>query len=353
MGNCEAETDGQDKGLQKRNKTINNLLKKQKNQIDKEKKLLLLGGGESGKSTIFKQMKLLQDGDFDKDQLDDAKPIVYINCLSQIQILIFAAEKLGIQIENVEIAENLKRISPEGTFWTKEIQQGIKTLWKDSGIKEIFKYRNRKFQLNDSAQYFFDNIDRFTLDFTPTKQDVLRLRVKTTGIHETEFRIHGVKFRLVDVGGQRNERKKWIHCFEGVTSVIFCVSLIEYAQTLREEAQVNRMTEALSLFREICTSPWFTKSSIVLFLNKKDLIDEQLKEVPLSSYFPDFNGYTTEEAIKFIEKKFFEISEIKDFDARPIFAFPTCAIDTENINSVAKSVIATVLKNDLDDLDMI
>ena len=45
-------------------------------------------------------------------------------------------------------------------------------------------------------------------------------------------------FRVVDVGGQRSERKKWIHCFEDVTAILFFVALSEYDMTLREDAAV-------------------------------------------------------------------------------------------------------------------
>ena len=40
---------------------------------------------------------------------------------------------------------------------------------------------------------------------------------------------------MFDVGGQRSERRKWIHCFESVTSIIFCTALSEYDQVLLEE----------------------------------------------------------------------------------------------------------------------
>lgn len=46
---------------------------------------------------------------------------------------------------------------------------------------------------------------------------------------------------MFDVGGQRSERKKWIHCFENVTSIIFCVALSEYDQTLLEESNQVRL----------------------------------------------------------------------------------------------------------------
>lgn len=67
-------------------------------------------------------------------------------------------------------------------------------------------------QLPDSAKYVMDNLDRIASpNFVPTTDDVLRCRARTTGIHETEFDVNELHFRMVDVGGQRSERKKWAH----------------------------------------------------------------------------------------------------------------------------------------------
>lgn len=52
---------------------------------------------------------------------------------------------------------------------------------------------------------------------------------------------------MFDVGGQRSERKKWIHCFENVTSIIFCVALSEYDQVLLEES--NQVRPSIQLRR--------------------------------------------------------------------------------------------------------
>jgi G-protein alpha subunit len=57
--------------------------------------------------------------------------------------------------------------------------------------------------------------------------------------------------RVVDVGGQRNERRKWIHCFENVKAVVYLVGLSGYNQCLYEDASVNRMQESLKLFRQV------------------------------------------------------------------------------------------------------
>ncbi|EFE38813.1 hypothetical protein TRV_06538 [Trichophyton verrucosum HKI 0517] len=95
---------------------------------------------------------------------------------------------------------------------------------------------------------------------------------------------------MFDVGGQRSERKKWIHCFENVTSIIFCVALSEYDQVLLEESNQNRMMESLVLFDSVVNSRWFMRTSIVLFLNKVDLFRQKLGRSPLNKYFPDYSG---------------------------------------------------------------
>lgn len=119
---------------------------------------------------------------------------------------------------------------------------------------------------------------------------MLRSRVKTTGITETRFVIGDLTYMMFDVGGQRSERKKWIHCFENVTAIVFLVAISEYDQLLFEDETVNRMQEALTLFDSICNSRWFVKTSIILFLNKIDRFREKLPISPMRKYFPDYEG---------------------------------------------------------------
>uniref|UniRef100_A0A914RYK6 Uncharacterized protein n=1 Tax=Parascaris equorum TaxID=6256 RepID=A0A914RYK6_PAREQ len=91
----------------------------------------------------------------------------------------------------------------------------------------------------------------------------------------------------ISCGGQRSERKKWIHCFDNVNAIIFISSLSEYDQTLREDNCTNRMQESLKLFDSICNSPWFADIHFILFLNKKDLFAEKIgvKKIPTSYSF--------------------------------------------------------------------
>lgn len=114
---------------------------------------------------------------------------------------------------------------------------------------------------------------------------------------------------MFDVGGQRSERKKWIHCFENVTSIIFCVALSEYDQMLLEENGTNRMMESLTLFDSVINSRWFQRTSIILFLNKVDLFKAKLHKVPLRHYFPDYSGGAdVNRAAKFLLWRFNQVN---------------------------------------------
>ena len=95
---------------------------------------------------------------------------------------------------------------------------------------------------------------------------------------------------IIDVGGQRSERKKWLHYFEDVTAIIYCVALSGYDLTLGEDEETNRMKESLLLFESICNNKWFVTTSIILFLNKKDLFEQKIKYSPLAICFPEYKG---------------------------------------------------------------
>lgn len=201
---------------------------------------------------------------------------------------------------------------------------------------------------------YFDSIDRIAAhDYLPNDQDVLRSRVKTTGITETTFIIGDLTYRMFDVGGQRSERKKWIHCFENVTTILFLVAISEYDQLLFEDETVNRMQEALTLFDSICNSRWFIKTSIILFLNKIDRFKEKLPVSPMQNYFPDYDGthplvvpesartnssqggadYAA--ACDYILNRFVSLNQA---ETKQIYTHFTCATDTTQIRFVMGAV---------------
>lgn len=229
---------------------------------------------------------------------------------------------------------------------TSQMADDIKKLWSDKGVQAMYE-RRAEYQLNDSAQYYFDAIVRISAeDYVPTEQDVLRSRAKTTGIIETEFEVDGVKFRMCDVGGQRSERKKWMHCFQDVTACIFCVALSEYNLTLYEDGKTNRMHESLKLFKEICNSKWFVDTAMILFLNKKDLFQEKIATIDLTVCFDDYkHGLDYTKAVEFIQEKFLAQNENPK---KLIYPNITCATDTKNIQVVFSAVQDIVLRSAID-----
>jgi guanine nucleotide-binding protein subunit alpha len=185
---------------------------------------------------------------------------------------------------------------------------------------------------------------------------VLRSRVKTTGITETTFIIGDLTYRMFDVGGQRSERKKWIHCFENVTTILFLVAISEYDQLLFEDETVNRMQEALTLFDSICNSRWFVKTSIILFLNKIDRFKEKLPISPMKNYFPDYEGSCCrrretkliadcvggadyQAACDYILNRFVSLNQHEN---KQIYTHFTCATDTMQIRFVMAAVNGTL-----------
>jgi GTPase SAR1 family protein len=163
------------------------------------------------------------------------------------------------------------------------------------------------------------------------------------------FQIDDKTVKLVDVGGQRNERKKWIHCFEGVTAILFVASLSEYDQKCYEDDTTNRMKESLLLFDEICNLKYFLDTSMILLLNKTDLFGQKIKERDLSSTFPEYDGGKDfDNAIKFIRERYEELNKHKD--SKQIYTNFCCATDTDNFSKVFNSIKEILLNKSLKNL---
>jgi GTPase SAR1 family protein len=318
------------------------------------KKLLLLGAGESGKSTLFKQMISLYGKGFSEADRKAFKTLVHNNVIVGIQALCKAAEDKKGMFEGVSpvdpaLEPSMKFVlaaDPEGEL-SGELASHIKALWRDPGIKALVSFRN-KFQMHDSAPYFLDKVDDFMkADYVASENDMLKARVRTAGIVQTKFEIDKSTFHMFDVGGQRNERKKWIHCFENVTAVIFVAAISEYDQVLFEDDSVNRVQESLTLFDEVCNSKWFTDTSIILFLNKRDLLQEKITKSPISSYFPAFSGGSDyDAAVEFFRLLFERKKRNPD---KEIYTHVTCATDKGNIKHVFDSVKDTIIRKSLRD----
>lgn len=342
------------------NQEIERQLRKDKRDARRELKLLLLGTGESGKSTFIKQMRIIHGAGYSDEDKRGFIKLVFQNIFMAMNSMIRAMDLLAIpygdlacQLKLKEHAELVRTVDYESvTTFEEPYVTAIKALWADSGIQHCYD-RRREYQLTDSAKYYLSDLDRIAdPTYLPTQQDILRVRVPTTGISEYPFDLEEIRFRMVDVGGQRSERRKWIHCFENVTSIIFLVALSEYDQILFESDNENRMEESKALFKTIITYPWFQHSSVILFLNKKDLLEEKITYSHLVDYFPEYDG-PQKDAIavrEFILRMFVELNPDPE---KIIYSHFTCATDTENIRFVFAAVKDTILQLNLKEYNLV
>ncbi|KAI9265129.1 heterotrimeric G protein alpha subunit A [Phascolomyces articulosus] len=324
-------------------------LASQRNQ--QECKLLLLGSGESGKSTIVKQMKIIHQKGYSRDELKAWRSIVHKNLVDSAKDLVTSARKLKrkfTQPKNEEISIRIVEDYvlpieiPPGEGLPSDLILAIQSIWQDESTMDILEQGSSQFYIMDSASYFLNHAKRVSQpDYIPTVDDVLQARLKTTGITETWFLMGKINVHMFDVGGQRSERKKWIHCFESVTSIIFCVALSEYDQVLQEETKQNRMMESLVLFESVVNSRWFLRTSIILFLNKIDLFVSKMNRVPLERYFPDYTGGNDpSKGTKYLLWRFNQTNRMN----LKIYPHLTQATSTSNV-----TIGATILKNALQD----
>jgi len=214
--------------------------------------------------------------------------------------------------------------------------------------------RRSEFHIVESVKYYFNEIHRIMEeDYVATQQDMLLARVRTSGIVTEKYVIDKKHFEMYDVGDQRNERKKWIHCFDDVTAVIFVAALSEYDQVLFEDSKTNRMVEAVELFDEICSNRHFSKSSIILFLNKKDLFEEKIKHIHIGDQqdFVHFRGeFGNKEYYKQGVEFFLNMFIKKNRNSeRQIYHHVTCATDSNNVKVVFNACKDIILRGNLED----
>lgn len=357
-------------------------------------RMLLLGAGESGKSTIFKQMRILYGAPRTEDETLMYGVVIRSNIIVAIKKLCMRLVDLGLEhrlspeekeafdeimanvVENNAAAMGINGAPNQAPVpfanASKEsanaMQQGyynhkagvianqeaqlfheywrlIETVWQSGVMTEVWQQRACT-NVIDGHKYFLDNIEMIASpNFKPTNDEILLARVRTTQVTCERYTIDGVTFELFDVGGQRAERKKWIDTFDNVDAVIFVAALSEYDQNLAEARRTNRMVEAIELFRSVCNNRSFTDTPVLLFLNKKDIFAEKLlsSDIAAQRPFSDYRGppLDFDGGVNYFKMKFEDC--INDPDYQDSFIHVTKATDTGNMQFVLNSTRSIVM----------
>ncbi|XP_021104243.1 guanine nucleotide-binding protein subunit alpha-13 isoform X2 [Heterocephalus glaber] len=305
---------------QRKSKEIDKCLSREKTYVKRLVKILLLGAGESGKSTFLKQMRIIHGQDFDQRAREEFRPTICSNVIKGMRVLVDAREKLHIpwgDDDNQLHGDKLMAFDTRAPMAAKGMVEtgvflqylpAIRALWADSGIQNAYD-RRREFQLGESVKYFLDNLDKLgEPDYIPSQQDILLARRPTKGIHD------------------------------------------EFDQVLMEDRLTNRLTESLNIFETIVNNRVFSNVSIILFLNKTDLLEEKVQIVSIKDYFLEFEGdpHCLRDVQKFLVECF--RNKRRDQQQKPLYHHFTTAINTENIRLVFRDVKDTILHDNLKQL---
>eukprot|EP01083_Nonionella_stella_P205876 749311_1 len=298
MGNCFAKGTEDEQRI---NKEITNKMSNNIKQEEATHRILLLGPGDSGKTTILKQMRQIYLGIIPKNEIENYKIYIRQQIIQFIKIL---CKQSTILNETVQCVESHKAITniEKTDMLTLDIINHIKILWGDIGIKNTLKQRC-KFQIPDNVEYFYNERldDIIDEQYIPTFEDYIRIRIRTTGFNEEQFSMwagnkhknsqqtspqnsimsmsrstssdvdtaavdmiqkdanvqqkrKGRKhdFIFIDVGGQRSERKKWINMMkENIDVVLYIIAISEYDLVCFEDENTLRLNEALNLFDNV------------------------------------------------------------------------------------------------------
>ena len=340
-------------------------------------KLLLLGTGDSGKTSkmhrfknhtenktdimtltaLRKQMRCLYGEGFPLQTRKQIGPVVIGNLVEGMKDILGALPNLQIELPE-ELKSHAAIVSEITTYppeLSPELADSLTKLASSAAVKEALSLsKRREFHLQDCwpgfARELLETPGWGREGWVPSIEDCVSVRVRTSGIVEERFVIEKITFNVFDVGGQRAERRKWIHSFDNVTAVLFVTAISEYDQVLFEDKYKNRLEEAIGLFEEICNSRWFSNVPIMLFLNKKDLFEKKFLEqkVPLniSGLFPTApeQNNDMEAAIGWITEQFVAKRKLVTKD---IYTYVTTATDSGNVRAVFDLCRSVILRRNL------
>eukprot|EP01083_Nonionella_stella_P039117 106389_1 len=339
------------------------------------RKILLLGAGGSGKTTFFKQIRAIHGEAYSPKQRLTFVYHIRAQIREQMQFAIECVEELAKKemgddfketddwnpfdqlSDETQDAIQILRRRPQSN-WNDELVAACKTLWNEEAIKDIYD-RRAIMQIEDTSAYFWDKIDEInTFGYCPSTRDILFVRYRTTGVIEHKFTFKNIRYYMLDVGGQKSERKKWINCFENVSAVVFLASLSAYDEVMFEDENVNSMDDAIQLFGEIVKNQLMEKTKIFLVLNKMDLFDQKLQRKSLACGGRFANGYDEDicyneckDSDELFDKNFEYIIDrfvetIKTEKKGDVYILDMCATDQDNVEEQFNEIVRIIADED-------
>ncbi|CAK9276299.1 unnamed protein product [Sphagnum jensenii] len=331
------------------NERANGVSNRFPNYLEQSKahKLLLLGHEGSGRSTIFKQAKILYNDGFTKEEKANFKSLIQTNIYKYMSILLEGRERF--EEEEDDLAEiralsqlsaskerksmsrkgksvfameaRLKQVSDRflekmaaeslesgfpSSSYTQEFAPIVEELWNNPAIKAVYDRRADLHSLPNVASYYLDRVVEVSkTEYEPTENDILQAEglSQGSGLVQIEFDLEDKvpnsgawqdnesplvigRYQLIRVGGRGSDRQRWLDMFEDVRAIIFCVALSDYDALWPDSSGTlcNKMVQTRDFFNSVLKHPCFQDTRFVLLLNKYDLFEDKItRGIPLTS----------------------------------------------------------------------
>ncbi|KAF5322849.1 hypothetical protein D9619_002297 [Psilocybe cf. subviscida] len=301
----------------------------------------------SGRSTIVKQFKIIHQAGFAPDELAMFISIIQRDVFDSAYRVVAYMKKAGLEYF-------------EGEHWLLVEQIYTHVVPTPESLSPSSRSRSRRRSTDSGetlssprswtnivrATSFFDEVLRIGAPgYLPNETDVLRAPAKTVGgIEETRLSMGQLSISILEVNGVRGERKKWMHYFESVSTLLFVTTLSDYDQMLLEDKTQNHVDLSLLLFESVINNRWFSQTTIILFMNKIDVFKLKLNKIPLEPYFPEYTGGNdVNKAAKYLLRKFVQSNRPR----LSLYPHLTQATDTSGMRQVFAMVKETILQKAL------
>ncbi|RYP69095.1 hypothetical protein DL771_006326 [Monosporascus sp. 5C6A] len=250
--------------------------------------VVILGISESGKTTLMKSLKLAAEGGYSNEERESySLEIWHYNIVQPILDALHVKETAGVAYEKEENLhhERIMKSYERDSSYALCVSSAITSLWADSAFRAAYE----ESQPTGGLGYFVSHIERIdATDYVPTTEDILRSSARTSSVDKYPLKYRDVDYTIFDSGGTRAMRKKWIHAFNDVSTLIFTADATAYARSLYEDSTGNGMFEQLMIFDQLVNSHQFTKANIILVFTKMDLLHSCLWQHPVADHFIDF-----------------------------------------------------------------
>ncbi|RPD63398.1 G-protein alpha subunit [Lentinus tigrinus ALCF2SS1-7] len=236
----------------------------------------------------------------------------------------------------------------------------MKAIWEDATVREMLLRKGVR--METTPGFFLNDIDRIaSRDYEPSDNDVVRARLRTLGVQEHKIKFTkgpaaGSEWCIYDVGGSRTQRIAWYPYFDDCDAIIFLAPISCFDERLAEDRRINRLEDSFMLWKAVASSKLLAKTSIVLFLNKCDLLEQKLLNgVRIRDYVHSYGDRPNdiEHATKYFAQHFRDILRKNSPEPRPFRVHTTSVVDTKATAATLSVVEEGILRDHLQRADLL